>query len=118
MTDYEVKLSDMQTRITFQQSSITMDAGGAQVPTWTNVTNTPVMWARWIFTHARGMEEIMSEAVETRQRATVTIRYRSDIKTTWRAIRDGEAWQILSIDHVRDQNRWTELIVERVKGTV
>lgn len=74
------------------------------------------MWAQWINDH--GQEVVSSEVQKSEQRATVRIRYRGDIVETWRVMKGGEAWNILSIDPVQDQNRWVELRVERVKGTV
>lgn len=116
MADLNVPISAMATRITFQQPTISQDAGGAQVTSWANIGTTPTVWAQWVFAH--GQETVQSESLQSSQRAVVTIRYRSDVLPTWRILRDNEAWQILSVDQVRDRNRWTELIVERVKGTV
>lgn len=116
MAEYSVTLDELRTRITFQQPTITPDAGGAQVPGWTNITTNPTVWARWINVH--GEEAISSEALKSAQRATVTVRYRSDVLTTWRVSKGAEYWQIISIDQVQGRNRWTEMIVERVKGTV
>lgn len=116
MAEYTVKLSDMRTRITLQAPALTTDAGGAQVAGWANAAN-PIVWARWV--NAHGQEVVTSEALKSSQRAVVTIRYRSDILPSWRILKDGsEAWQIISIDPVQARNEWTELVVERVKGSV
>jgi SPP1 family predicted phage head-tail adaptor len=115
MSDYTVKLSDLRTRITLQEPVITTDAGAAQVAGWRNSAN-PIVWARWI--NAHGQEVVSSDALNFSQRAVVTIRYRADILTTWQVLKDGVAWQIISIDQVQDRNAWTELVVERVKGSV
>lgn len=116
MAEYNVSLDELRTRITFQQPTVTADAGGAQVPSWANITTNPTVWARWI--NAHGEEAIASEAIQSAQRATVTVRYRSDLVSTWRVVKGSEYWQIISIDQVQGRNRWTEMIVERVKGTV
>ena len=117
MAEYNVSLDELRTRITFQQPTVAVDAGGAQVPSWANISSVPTVWARWI--NAHGDEAVMSEALQSSQRATVTIRYRSDVLTTWAVKKaDNTIWQIISIDHVQGRNRWTELVVERVKGTV
>ena len=115
MPDLNVQLSDLRTRITFQQPTMATDAGGAQVPTWANVASVPTVWAQWVYEH--GQEALQSDSLQAAQRATVTIRYRSDMVPTWRVVKDSENWKILSVDHVQDRNRWTVLIVERVKGT-
>jgi SPP1 family predicted phage head-tail adaptor len=116
MTDYKVNAGDLRTLITLQSPTQSVDAGGAQVQTYANVTENPSVFARWV--NAHGQEAVNSDALKNTQRATVTIRYRADVQTTWRVLKDAQAWQILSIDQVQDKRRWTELLVERVKGTV
>lgn len=116
MADYAVQISDLRTRITFQEPTLTSDAGGAQVAGYANVMTNPTVWARWI--NAHGPEAITSDALKSVQRATVTVRDRSDILTTWQILKDGVAWQIISIDRVQDKNRWVEIVVERAKGTI
>lgn len=116
MPDLNVKISELRTRITLQQPTVTTDAGAAQKTTYANVTNDPVVWARWV--NAHGQEVVGSEALKTEQRAVVVLRYRADIQTTWRVLKDDQPWQILSIDHVQDRHHWTELVVERAKGTI
>jgi len=113
MADLNIKVSDLRTRITFQSPTITKDAGGAQKTTYVDVS---IVWAQWINDH--GQEAVAAEALVSAQRATVRIRHRTDIVETWRVMKDSEAWKILSIDEVQDKNRWVELRVERVKGTV
>lgn len=116
MPQYIVNPGEMRTRITFQQPTVNKDAGGAQSETWANVTTNPTVWARWV--NAHGNESVQSEALKAVQRATVTVRHRTDILTTWQVLKDSEAWRIISIDRARGENRWVELVVERAKGTV
>jgi len=117
MAGYAVKVADLRTRITFQSPTVTADSGGAQVPSWANISTNPTVWARWI--NAHGDELVNNEAVQSTQRATVTIRHRTDLVESWRIKRDDNTyWQIISIDQVQDRNRWIELVVERVKGTL
>lgn len=118
MADIKVKISELNTRLTFQQPSITKDAGGAQKETYANVATNPTVWSRWIYDH--GQEQVSSDADKSVQRATVTVRYRRDVLSTWQVVHeDGSIWKIISPpDHVRERNHWTELRVEQVKGTV
>ena len=99
-----------------QAPTISVDAGKAQSTTYANVTTNPTVKARWINDH--GAEAVASDAVRSTQRATVTIRHRSDVLTTWRILKGTEIWQVLSVDQVQDRNRYVELRVERVKGSV
>jgi SPP1 family predicted phage head-tail adaptor len=116
MADLAVKIADLRTRITFQSPTITKDAGGAQKTTYANIGTNPTVWSQWINDH--GQESVLSTAEVSVQRATVRVRHRTDIIETWRVLKDGEAWQVLSIDPVQDKNRWVEMRVERVKATV
>jgi SPP1 family predicted phage head-tail adaptor len=115
MADYVVDTGDMRTRITFQVPTEARDAGGAQAPTYADAEDFPTVWSRWVNAHG---QEHGQNALKDVQRATVTVRYRSDVRSTWRVIKDGEAWEIISIDPVQDRNRWIEMVVQRAKGTV
>jgi SPP1 family predicted phage head-tail adaptor len=116
MADLDIKISDLRTRITFQSPTLNNSAGKFQTEVYANISTNPTVWARWI--NAHGPEVVSSQALQSRQRATVTVRHRTDIVPTWRILKDGEAWQIISVDAVRDANRWVEMIVERAEGSV
>jgi len=113
----KVNISELRTRITFQQPTQTTDEGGAQITSWANVTATPTVWARWINEH--GQEALQSDTARSAQRAIVTVRYRADVDANWRILKDGQAWQIISDpDDIQYQHKWLEMAVERVKGAV
>ena len=119
MSDYIVGTGELRTRITFQEPTVNADGGGAQSTPWANIATTPMVWSRWI--NAHGQEVITSSAKQSQQRATITVRQRSDIKTTWRVVKDdGTYWNIVSVDPVQGRRRWIEFIVEAApaKGTV
>lgn len=115
MAQYQVNPGELRTRITLQEPTVSKDSGAAQKATFADVDINPHVWARWI--NAHGQENVQS-AMKSTQRATVTIRYRSDVKTTWQILKDGLAWQIVSLDSVQDRKRWIEMVVERTTGTV
>jgi SPP1 family predicted phage head-tail adaptor len=116
VADFTVNPGEMRTRITFQSPTESKDAGGAQTQGYANVGTNPTVWSKWV--NAHGNEAVQSDALASVQRATVAIRHRTDILTTWQVLKDSEAWKIISIDKVRGENRWIELVVERAKGTV
>lgn len=116
MANLNIQISDLRTRITFQESTVTKNPTGAQVTSWANVGSTPTVWSQWINDH--GQEAVLSDARGSVQRATVRVRHRDDILESWRVMKGGVAWDILSIDPVQDGNHWVELRVERVKATV
>jgi head-tail adaptor len=113
--DYQVNAGDLRTSITFQSPTISTDAGAAQKPTWANVSTNPTVLSRWVNAHG---QENAGNAKASVQRALVTIRQRIDVQTTWRIVKGTENWEIISIDAVQGKNRYVELVVERVKGTV
>jgi len=115
MADLKVHINELNRRITFQTPTITK-VNGAQVETYANVGTNLTVWSKWEYDH--GQELVSSEAEKSSQRATVTIRYRSDVSEKWQVLNGSDTWKIVSIDHVREKNRWTVLRVERVKGTV
>ncbi len=112
----KMSIAEMRTRITLQTPTVNLGSGGAQRATYANATTTPTVWAKWV--NAHGDEAISGDAEKSAQRATVTIRARSDVKATWQILKDSEAWRVLSVDEVYDGNRWTVMIVEQIKGTV
>lgn len=116
MTGIDIQVGDMRDRVTFQSPTLSKSSGGGQVEAYANVATNPTVWALWVNDH--GQEGVANEAEKSVQRATVTVRYRSDVLTTWQVLLDGAAWKIFSVDHVRGKNRWTVLRVERVTGTV
>jgi len=118
MADLIGNAGDLQTRITFQSPTINKDAGGAQVSGFSNVATHPTVWSEWIYDH--GQELIQSDAAQAVLRATVKIRYRGDVLSSWQIIQnDGSAWKIISPpENVQNRNRWTVFRVERVTGTV
>lgn len=117
MADLNIQIGEMRDRITFQSPTINKTTGGAQTESYANVATDPTVWALWVNDH--GQEGVASDAEKSTQRATVTVRYRSDVLTTWQVLKDGVAWKLISPpDHVRGRNQWTVLRVERVQGSV
>lgn len=107
----------LRTPITFQEPTLAVDPGGAQSPTWANVGTNPSVWSAWVYDH--GQEQAASGADVSTQRATVTVRYRSDILATWRVYDGSNYWSLIAPpEHVQRRNHWTVLRVELVKGTV
>lgn len=116
MAELSIQIGDMRDRITFQSPTISKTGDGAQTEAYANIATDPTVWALWVNDH--GQESVASDAEKSVQRATVTIRYRSDVLATWQVLKDSQAWKIFSVDHVRGRNHWTVLRVERVEGTV
>lgn len=116
MIDTFANAGELRTPITLQVPTIGTDPSGAQTIAWANAPANPVILAGWVNAHRDKV--IANEALKYVQRATVTIRYRNDILPTWRIVKDGMNWTILSIDDVQNRHRWMELIVELQRGSV
>jgi head-tail adaptor len=117
MDALKISIADLNTRITFQSPTITQGGDGAQVPSWATISTTPTVWSKWVYDHGT---ELAQDANKSIERATVTVRYRSDIKPSYAVLdASGARWQLISApENVQNQNRWTVFRVERVKGTV
>lgn len=117
MAGLDVQVSDLRDRITFQEPTVNKATSGAQTEAYANVATNPTVWAQIVYDH--GQTVVANEAEKAEQRATVTIRYRSDVSDKWQVLIDGNPWKIISPpDHVRGLNRWTVLRIEHVTGTV
>jgi SPP1 family predicted phage head-tail adaptor len=117
MADFNVQIADLNTRITLQVPTISKDAGSAQTTTYANVGTNPTIWSNWVYDH--GQELVQGGAKQSVLRATVTIRYRSDVLSTWRVVLGSDNWNIISApEPVQNRNRWLVFRVERVKGSV
>jgi head-tail adaptor len=106
---------ELRTQITLQSPTVSKDSGGAQKAGYSNASTNPVVLARWINSHG---EENTNNAVKSVQRATVIIRHRTDIDATWRVLKDNVAWYVISVDAIRGESRWLELVVERAVGSI
>lgn len=116
MAGVSVSIAELNTRLTFQQPTIVTDAGGAQSETWANITTNPTVWSKWVYDHR---DEQQDNAALSIERATVTVRYRSDVSSSWGVLQNSVFWKIISPpENVQNLNRWTVFRVERVKGTV
>lgn len=114
MTDVTVEIGEMNTRITLQSPTITTGPDGAQIPGFTDVVS---VWSAWDY--HRGMEGVVSEAVQAEQGAIVRIRYYSAVQANWRVLKNGQAWLIVAPpEQIREKRRYTELHVRLVKGSI
>lgn len=67
------------------------------------------VWANWVNVH--GSEVWAAESVQALKAATVTIRYRSDVDEKCRILFNGIAYEIVSVNNVRQRNRVLEMKV-------
>ncbi len=99
---------EMRTRIVLKKRTVTKASGFQSV--------TPVVvatvWAKWI--NAHGSEVWAAQAAQAVQTATVLIRYRSDVDTTYLVEKGGQDWEIVAVDNIQERNEYLELKVRLV----
>jgi SPP1 family predicted phage head-tail adaptor len=104
---------ELRTKVLFQTATIAKDAGGAQSLTYADLDSPRVKWV-----NAHGQEQVASDAMKSVQRATVTRRYNVSVTEVASIVKDGERWQVISVDDIQLRHEYMELVVERAKGTV
>lgn len=107
---------ELRVPITIQGPILGTDAGGAQRPTWADLTAGDVK-AKWVNVH--GAEAwVAGQAGKAVSAATVTIRYRSDVTARCSILKGGDRWEIVSLDNIQERGEYLELKVKRVTGSV
>lgn len=100
---------ELNTRVVLVERKFEKDAGGfPQEIAGQEIT----VWSRWI--NAHGEEAWQADAVGARNMATVLIRHQPALDTTWRIRKQGQIWEIHSIDNIRERGEYQELKVSRV----
>jgi SPP1 family predicted phage head-tail adaptor len=104
---------ELRVRVTLESPTIGSDSGGAQSVTYTSQGQ---VWAKWI--NAHGPESIIDGAVQGLARATVTIRYRSDITSAWAITKGSQRYQILTPpDDIQERHEYLEMQVQALKAS-
>ena len=104
---------ELRVPVTLQNPTVSQGAGGAQSTSWSTVGT---MFARW--KNAHGPETVTSDALKTVKRATVRIRYHASVSEKSAILKDGERWQVVSMDDIDERHEYMELVVELPKATV
>jgi SPP1 family predicted phage head-tail adaptor len=102
---------EMRTFITLQKRlSVSQDAGGFPQPAYPQEYT---CWGKWVNFH--GSEVFSAQAAGVESGATVTIRYRSDLDETWRIVKGGLVYEIISMDDIQNRHEYLEIKVKRSK---
>ena len=103
-----MKAGQLRARVQIQQQSATQDAVGQLVNTWTTVAT---VWAD--IRHRRGLEVIKSDMQMSMLRASIRIRYRSDVTASMRVVHSTGTYQILAVSPDSNSKDYLELICEQ-----
>lgn len=101
----------LNTQITLQSRVITSDSGGFPASSGSSAAT---VWANWENVH--GSEVWAAQSVQAVQPATVLIRYRTGIDTTWLVLLGTERYEIVSIDDIQNRHEYLELKLRRLEA--
>jgi SPP1 family predicted phage head-tail adaptor len=102
---------DLRQKVTLVKRAVSMETGGFQGRGTLNVAD---VWAHWENVH--GSEVWQAQTVHAISPATVRIRYRSDIDSTWLIILAGQAYEIVGMDDIFNRHEYIELKVMKVSA--
>ena len=85
--------ADLDRRVTLQRATITRDAAGANIETWSNLVE---VWAKFTYQPV-GKEGDTVGINEAVQRAFIRIRYLAGVSSSDRIIYKGTTYDIISI---------------------
>ena len=96
-------------RIILQRQDVSRDVVGQAKPVWTDVAT---VWAAVL--PLRGREYFESARVNSEITVRVVIRYRADVKPSWRVKHGADAYDIIEIINPADGKRELQLMCKRV----
>ena len=96
-------------QVYLQAPAKTYDAEGQEVITWTTVAT---VWAEVV--PLTGKEYFAAKAVNSELTHRVTIRYRRNVKTTWRVLYGTRVLEIMSVADVEEKHVELELLCKEV----
>jgi SPP1 family predicted phage head-tail adaptor len=112
-----VNPGQLDTPITLQKRTMATDAGGFEKPIWSTIA---AVMAKWTGVHGSEawtiMQVRMERAATAIRAATVLIRWRSDIDESCALLKDGERYEIVSIDDIQARHEYLEIKVQFVHG--
>ncbi len=98
-------------RITLLSLTKTRDAIGAAVASWETDSS---VWARWLPQNSR--EFMAAQARFSTLSALLRIRYRSDIRATWRAVVNGVQYKLMGDPIEVGRREYLDLPMESILG--
>lgn len=100
----------LRTKVTFQQSTEVSDGQGGSTVSWGDDLVVPCEYRG-----QSGRESVDSGQIESTSRAVLMCRTKavSSINASWRAVIDGENWDIHSITKFGQRNQRTDIVIEK-----
>jgi SPP1 family predicted phage head-tail adaptor len=101
---------ELRTPITLKKRTVTTDAGGFKKEVYASAAT---VYARW--QNAHGREVWTADMAGAIAPATLLIRYMAGIDESWVVDKNGEIFEIVSIDNIMERNEYLEIKVKRLK---
>ena len=102
---------EMRTQIVLKSRSVVEDAGGFMVPAGSTIAT---VWSRWQNAHGREIMEAQIAQVDAP--ATVLIRYRSGVDSTYTVTKGSDTYEVLSVDNIEERSEYMELRVRNMRA--
>jgi len=111
MTLFNRKIADYDKRIIFQKQSRVSNGMGGFTSTWSDATTK--IWARILPTSAK--ESRLSDKETMTVSHTMSIRYRRDIRPSWRVKFKNRYFAIVGMVNPEEADEWLDINVLEVK---
>ena len=105
-----IRSGRLRHRVALQQPTTTRNSTGEPIVTWTTVAT---VWAEVL--DLRGREYIASQEAHSEVGTKITIRYRSDLDLTWRAVFGTRLFDIQQIADLKGHNAILELMCREIR---
>jgi SPP1 family predicted phage head-tail adaptor len=98
-------IDELDKRIVLEKPTITPNGQGGFTTTWSTVAT---IWARLLPTSAKEARQSEKETMTVSH--TVTIRYRGDVKPSWRIKFKNRYFAIVGITNPEEVNEWLDIL--------
>ena len=105
-----MRAGQLNARITVEQQSTTPDALGQPTQSWSDFAT---MWAN--IRHSSGVESIKADALATVTRASIRVRYRTDLTAGMRVVGALSIYNIVAVLPDIGGKEYTDLVCEVVQ---
>ena len=106
-----MRAGTLNVRVTVRQQSTTQDALGQPLTTWSDLAT---MWAN--VRQSSGVEAIKADAVSTNVRASIRVRYRTDLTAAMRVVAGLTTYNIVAVLPDVGGKEYTDLVCEVING--
>lgn len=107
----KIKAGDLKHPVTLQKPVYTTNEKGKRIPVWADVVTVYAGKA-----DVSGREFYAAQAYHAEDVVTFTIRWRTDVKATWRLVHHGTAYNILEVNHLSYMGDFMRLKCRIVQG--